>query len=422
MSSRSATRTGQVVAAIVLLLSAWYSWSRANPFWGLDFAQLWTGGKSARQHGTAIYGERGQSISNAFISEAFTRQQSPRLLNVIRERESMARSASREWLAAFVSTPFLYFTFSLLPQDYEAAWLIYRLLSLAATIAACLLLCRLAGLTAAGGMMLAAAALVFYEPLASDQRIGNTNQLQLLALAVYLRLAADARLPFRIAGGLLLGLTIAFKPNVALVAVFLILYLLVRGAIRAALIDTAAIAGGGIAAIAIGSLWFGSFAAWTEWMAVAKRLAEAEVARATGNIAVLQSPAVVAILALVAVGAAVAMTRDEADDADRLRLVAAVGPVIYLLGAKVVWLHYPVLVLAPAVLLIGVRNPKHVRIAVAIALVLLAVMPLGFLIRWRDVAVQANLIFAGLVILAAATLYVTSRRRESPQPLRRRRS
>ena len=409
---------GTAVAAVVLAAAIAVSWSRSAPFWGLDFAQLWAGGKVAAEQGSRIYGEDGQSISNQFLAEEFAQQRSGHLLNVLRERETLSRGPSRQWMAAFVSTPFLYSTFALLPASYDAAWLIYRVLSFAATIAACVLLARMAGLTFVAGMMLASFALVLFEPLASDQRVGNTNQIQLLALAAYLWLAGDARRGARVAGGLLLGLAIAFKPNIALVAPLAVMGLFLRGRRRDGLEHAGAIAGGVLASVAISSFWFGSVTAWTEWLSVARRLGTAEVARATGNIAVLQLPLLVTLLLVTVMAAAIVTARPEMDDRDRLRIVASFGTVIYLLAASVVWLHYPVLAIPSMVLLLGPRMPPPVRVAAAASGVLAAIMPLGFLVRWTDISVQANLVFLALAILAATTVFVTSQ--GAGQPLRRR--
>ena len=417
MGGRTGLKTG--MAAVVLAAAVAYSWSRGAPFGGFDFAQLWAGGQVVAEHGSRIYGEDGQSISNGFLAAQFERQKSSHLLNVIRERETLARSPSRQWLAAFVSTPFLFSLFAVLPENYDAAWLLYRALTFAATIAACVLLARITGMSLAAGMMMAAFALVLYQPLASDQRVGNTNQIQFLGIAAYLWLAGDERRRARVAGGLLLGLLIAFKPNVALVAPLAVAWLFLRGTRRDAMEHAGAIAGGVLAAVAVGSLWFGSFSAWSGWLSVAGRLGAANIERATGNIAVLRQPAVVTVLLLIVITAAmVAAPRGGSDDRDRFRIVASFGAVIYLLAANVVWLHYPVLAIPSLILLLSPRMPPPVRIAGAIAVLLAAITPLAFLVQWTDVSVQAHVVFVGLAILAATDVYVTSR--AARQPLRRR--
>lgn len=415
MTSPRKGSSGVVVAAVVLVLAAGWSWARATPFWGLDFAQLWTGGKVGRAQGAAIYGTQGQAISNAYLAEAFDQQKSMRLLRVIREREMLA-GASRQWAAAFVSTPFLYFTFSGLPGGYESAWLLYRAIALLATVGACLLLCRMAGLSTPAALIFAAAILLLFEPLAADQRVGNTNQLQLLAFAGVLWLIADPRPALRVSGGVLLGLTIGFKPNVALMAPLVVGYRVVRRSWRAAWIDAAAIAGGLGLAVLAGAAWSGSLDPWVAWMDVARGLGQADVPRSLGNIALLKAPVTVTIVMLTVIAGALLSARSLPEDPNHLRLIASLGVIIYLLGANVVWLHYPVLAIPTAALLIGTRVHPIARSAGGGGLVPLAVMPLGFLVPWTDVNVQAGLIFAGLLVLAAGALYVTSRRPESPQP------
>lgn len=423
--SPASTRVGVIAAAAILIVSVFYSWQRGAFFWGLDFAQLWAGGGSAPAVRGDLYGPEGQSISNSHLARAFELQQrSGALLNVLREREFLARQPGNEWLAAFVSTPFLFFTFSGFPADYDASWLVFRTLCMASAIAACLMLCRLAALSAAVSMVITAAVVALCEPLASDQRVGNVNRLQLLAVAVYFRLASATRPGTLAAAGALLGLAIAFKPNLALIPLLVFPFRMIKRRFREAAAEAAGMAAGFVAAVMAGSFFFGGFSAWTEWMAVAGRLSAAEVPRMLGNIAVLQAPLIGAtvLVALVTLAAWKGAKKDD-EHGLMLALVASTGPIIYLLSARVVWLHYATLSLPAGILLLGRAHPMICRVAAASTLILIATTPLAPFAAVRDVAVQTVTINLGMTALVALVIYrLMWPGPGSPRPLRRRRS
>ena len=397
--------SGAIVAAVVMLLALAWSWQREARFWGLDFAKLWVGGKTAASQGGKIYGPEGQSISNGYLANAFEhQQQSGSLLNVLREREFLARQRGTEMLAAFVATPFLHFTFAVFPSGYDQAWLLYRILCMAATVAACLLLMRLARLPWATSFLVTAAVLVLYEPLASDQRVGNVNRLQLLGIALYLWLSSSHRRRTLIAAGAVLGLLIAFKPNVALIAPLALAYQIFCRRFHDAAAEAVGIVAGGMAAVGVSSFLFGGLSVWEQWMGVASRLAQADVPRQLGNIAVLRSPAAASVLLAIVLAAMWMASRSEGQERNAL-LAASLGPLIYILSARVAWLHYVVMALPAGILLLDRRHSRPIRITAAVALALTATTPFAPFSRVQDIAVQTTLITTGLFILYGLAVY-----------------
>src|SRR4029079_16617322 len=99
---------------------------------------------------------------------------------------------------------------------FERALLAFALAGLAAAAAGLLLLARLLGLRAALGLLVLAFVGYAFQPLKSDVRVGNVNQLQLGLVALYAWLSSrPERSRLQVAAGALLGLLVLFKPNLA---------------------------------------------------------------------------------------------------------------------------------------------------------------------------------------------------------------
>ena len=384
-------RSGVAVASIVFTIAAFVAWKRSNLTWGVDFAQFWMGGQLAQQHGSALYQPGSHHLGDDMLRTAFASQRSSNLLSVIRHRQELSRMQGQEWLSAFTGTPFLYTLFGALPSDYDRALVIYRAICLIATIAACLILCHLAGLSPPVSLMLTAGILLLFEPLSSDQRVSNVNQLQLAGLAAYMWLVARAPM----VSGAVIAAAVLFKPTLIFVPLLVIAYRFIRAENARALRELAGMSIGGMVVAVSSSLFFGTAAAWTSWLEMAGKLSGAEIPRAAGNIALFNATAIVTSILFAA--AIVILLRSEAtvDNA----LLASLGAVIYLLGANLVWLHYPVMALPAGLLLLSHRFTMFVRIGSGVALSLIALKPWALFVRAYDIDVQAAMIATGLVIL-----------------------
>jgi hypothetical protein len=409
-------RSGLAVATIVFTIAAFVAWKRSNVAWGVDFAQFWLGGQLARHDGSALYQSGSQRLGDEALRTAFASQRSSNLLSVIRHREELSRMQGQEWLSAFTGTPFLYTVFGTLPPNYDTALLIYRAICLIATIAACLILCHLAGLSPPVSLILTAGVLLLFEPLSSDQRVSNVNQIQLAALAVYMWLLSRAPM---LSGAVIAG-AVLFKPTLVFVPLLVIAYRFIRAERARGFRELAGMSIGGAAVIVASSLFFGTAAAWTSWLEMARRLSGSEIPRAAGNIALFNATAIVTAILFAA--AIVVLLRSEAtvDNA----LLASLGTLIYLLGANLVWLHYPVLALPAALLLLSRRFSTFVRIGSGVALSLIALKPWAPFVRAYDINVQATMIAGGLVILFVLLVHEcagqrVSLRRQVPASQRR---
>src|SRR5262249_24962984 len=108
--------------------------------------------------------------------------------------------------------------------------------------------------------------LVGFAAYASDVRVGGTNQLQLFAIALFLWLQRRPGLYRDVGAGIVLGLAIMFKPDVALVAVLLaVIWIANRRYEKARRVIGMAV-GAAVVAVLVSSAFFGTVTSWTGWL------------------------------------------------------------------------------------------------------------------------------------------------------------
>src|SRR5262249_10285101 len=121
-----------------------------------------------------------------------------------------------------VGTPFLFSTLSVWSNgDFDRDLTLFAFCCLAAYALAIFMLSRVFGFDMITSAFFLILFLVGFAAYASDVRVGGTNQLQLFAIALFLWLQRRPGLYRDVGSGIVLGLAIMFKPDVALVAVLL---------------------------------------------------------------------------------------------------------------------------------------------------------------------------------------------------------
>jgi hypothetical protein len=342
--ARSAERLLLVLLALFGVAAAW---SASRPARGIDFYQFWAVGQALAGSGAEdVYTDAGRRRVGADLLEAARGAGQPR------------RLAAAEYRAVLetYSTPFLYATFGALSTgDYEADFRTYRRLTLACLVVSVVLLCAVAGGSLDLALLSVLAFSVWFEPFASDLRVGNVNSLQLLMLAVYLATAARGRRPRarQVAGGAILGLAVMFKPNLAFVVALLLAWWIVSAQPR---VLAAHVAGGGVgalAAFALSSASFGSPRIWWDWLAALRSLPDRLIATELGNVAparlIGEALGIDAALPLAILFAAIALAaiwgaRSAAPAGARCpspeAVVVALGCLLMLIASRLAWLHY----------------------------------------------------------------------------------
>jgi hypothetical protein len=363
------------LAAALALAGILVAWAYGTRGQGLDFYQFWIGGQTAhRAGGGNFYSIESRNVLGAeFLLRAQTTEGSDRMLAV---------ATARPQLELF-STPLLYATFGVFSGHYDHDLLAYKIICLLATIAAILLLGAALGYSPARALLVLAYVLLLFEPLRSDIRVANVNQLQLFLIALYLWLGADTRRSWRVvAAGFVLVLAILFKPNVALLLPLLVAQRLFAGEKARLARELAGAALGTVAGLVIGSMFFRSALAWVDWLGAARTLSQTLLNARLGNVAaalpLARSFGIVAPYLLLAIllGVVLFAMHRHAKQGETTSLVAGLALLLYLLSAPLVWLHYLLLAIPLAMVILrpladGATAAGRVRqVAVVVALLL----------------------------------------------------
>ena len=385
------------LAGAAVLYAAVTVWRQNERAAGLDFYIYYVAGQLAGRGDVAnIYGPE---VQERVGEEYFERAQ--RSGSELRKYD-----AQRRRRLDLVSSPFLFSTLRWVSRDYERALTQYHAFVLLCFIAGVLLFCRAAGVSWAAALFLLAGLLLWYRGFEADLRVGNVNSIQLLALAL---LVAVPRLRWPLLGALLL-----FKPNVMFVPLLFAIARLARREHRALVRDLAEGAIGAGIAFVVAAVAYGSPRVWLLWVSGANDFYHRLPTRMERNV----TPALAlfhqygewvsyVLAALLIAVVCVAIARSKTNDAP---LLAALGVLIYLLTANVVWLHYLVLAIPAAIVLL--RKPATAIVAIA-ALLLLAEEPFEMLTARAAAPVEAWLITPALLALfVCATVVATP----SPTP------
>lgn len=163
-------------------------------------------------------------------------------------------------------TPCLYSVFRLLSRgNYDADYEFYRLVSVLSYAAAVLCLARLLGFGIIASLLFPALFTLFFYPFHLDAFVGNVNQLQLAALTAAIALAWTHRSWCIAAAGGLLGASVCFKPNLALVPLlWLALWLSNRKYARGGAFIAGLVAGA-LLGFLLPSAVLGPSCSWPEW-------------------------------------------------------------------------------------------------------------------------------------------------------------
>jgi hypothetical protein len=412
---------------ILLLLLAVFGltlvWRIAASGTGIDFYQFWVVGQALHRSAVAdVYSDDERSRLGAEFLEKARRTGNPRQITVAEFRQKLQT----------YSTPFLYSVFGLFSTgNYELDLRHYRIFLLACLVFSVGILCRLLNHSLNTTLGAVAIFSAWFDPFGSDLRMGNVNTIPLALFAAYLWVVTRLRWRQReVLGGVLIGLAVAFKPNLVFIAAVLAVDWLLNGQFRRVGFHAAGAAAGSLIAILVATAGFGTPRCWTSWLAALQSLPDEVIPVKNGNyaparilgeglgmnigmpLAVIFGGLLVAGLWMKRPGAFRRNGAAAGADAFPQVLVVAAGCLLVILIPRLAWLHYYVLtipaflvLLCPARDLPFAADPLLRQFLVALAFLGLATDPffnLGILLptyRQGAMAVCATLILFALTVL-----------------------
>lgn len=335
------------LVAVVVSSSLLHAWAYARALQGLDYYQFWAVAQAATQgHGEDAYSPEGRRRMGAAFEARAEASSSDRWRGVARAR----------WTFDTYSTPFLYTVVaSGVSGEYDRDYLTFQAVSLLTYALAIGLLCRCLGFSIVEGGLILAYAVTAFEPFLSDQRVGNVARLQTAGLALAMVLLSRRRAGWDAGAGALLGLSTAFKPNMAVSTAAVILGLLFARAPRRSLAVAIGASVGMLAAVLASAARFGRIDLWASWMRALLDLPPGVVRMDQGNYAPLallgtsRAMAAAVPLTLLLVVALSRAARSVPPSAEPGAHLAALGALVGLMTGPLTWLHYYMLAL-PALL------------------------------------------------------------------------
>jgi hypothetical protein len=352
--------------ALFAALGLIHAWTSGDQGVGIDFYQFWSVGQAVRE----------SLVEDVYEPAAF-----PLLARIFERRAEQDGARRHLGAAAFrkdeiqtSNTPFLYTSFYALESGrYETDIRRFRFLSLSVTVFSVIALSWCAGYSLAGTLTILAFILWAFAPLQYDLREGNVNQIQMGCLALFLLIHKGFPATWRhLLGGAVLGLGVAFKPNLAFVPLVLVLAWVIQRRFRVLTLGVAGMASGGLLAVAVSSFFFGSLSSWFRWLETLRRMNE-DIgftvrwgsfggARLLADWTGLNFSPLLHVLFLAAVGLSVwKWSRKGAPEYEGLYLVLGIGSIVPLLATDMAWPHYLVQAIPLAIFLLRPRGVEPLR-------------------------------------------------------------
>ena len=438
-------RAGAFPERLLAFLLAAYAivgaWEFSNRPACIDYYQFWVVGRAvAAKETTDVYSpEERKRLGELYFQRATAASSRG-------EPTKRLQAASQRRELETFSTPWFYTVAGALSlEDYDASQRAFQRASLLAYLAGIVVIASLLGYSAVGACLWIVLLLQLFNPFVDDTIAGNVNRLQLLALSLFLLVAGCGRTSARaglrdVLAGVLLGATLAFKPNLAAIAGVLGLGWLVAGETRRVVATAVGLAAGAGVAVLLSAAFFGSLEPWRAWMHDLPRLLAAgspsaggaadgnyALARLLRDSAGITPGAVLPAVLLAIVAAALIAARVRRGDpraagetpAARDVLLLGVGACVSLLGSELAWQHYFVAAVPLAMFLLrpveGGARPVALGLAL-LGLAMVALQSVGWLLGLEKPAAGAAVMAGGALLLFTLGVAELSRRPTTPVP------
>ncbi len=372
---------------------------------GIDFYQFWGVSKAQKLSGQKLKSPYDEHAKYAEILSAHVDRSSD-------EHLKKANGYHRQALD-LTGTPLFYSIFALLPMNYTSAFGIYQTLQIFLFITSIVMLGSIYNEHKRELLSLAILLVLIYEPLLSDLRVGNFNSIQFFALVLLImfakrmaRSAGNQLIPGVIFMSSLVFITL-LKPNLLLVTLLLSLHLWALHGTRVFSIASAASVAFCAFLVALTCIQFNSWTVWLDWFNYLKGVEGNKLFYpiTQGNYATVllvsnifnKSNFVItviigcALLFSVASALIISLSEDKLNmknlwqatvrSLHNPHLVVAVGVTATLILSPLVWFHYYLLSLIPAIWLLSLRHHwRHAGKAGGLSILLTSNVPIGLLV------------------------------------------
>ena len=348
-------RTPEILASLLLIHSALFAWQYATQTPMVDFFIFW-----CVPHTLSV-----KPVENIYTEE------SRRAMGSEMTAEAKAPSTSETQRQATYAnmqdplhngrvdshaSPFLYTLIGLMSSgDYEADQKRFAIVSGLCLALSVAMLCHLLRFSAVSTILLLAFLAADFAPVVTDMGVGNLNEIQLFAVALFILFAARSR---HLAAGIAIGMATMIKPTTAIVLVLAAIVALADRDYRRLLRLVAGACGAAAGAIAVSALYFANPKMWIEFIAsLSDTVGEGSYPLEKGNYGLAKllfggtgpGPAIILIVLLSAFSWLVFSTRRKAlrNEAAVPNAFAAagVGCALMLLSSPLAWVHYYVLLI-----------------------------------------------------------------------------
>lgn len=380
--------------AIIGVMGAWH-YAKETP--GLDYYVAWVAVDSIENDNkNYVYDPAtGYKLPVSYRNKADEAKDAPRLKRIASLKQHMS----------FTATPFMYWvTARFSVGDYETDLTTWHTLSLLMMVVFFLVAFRLTGYSAATALGLFLPIVFWFVPLYSDLRVGNVNAVQLGMVGLVLWfLGRGEQAKFLFAAGVMVGLVVMFKPNLAPIGLILAGGWLLRGQYSRLVTGVSGMLTGVLAAVLVSSWWIGKTSAWYDWFQMLSGAVGSAPGKG-GNYSVMRqltgglSPMGQLLLALFLVALALAffwwgrrrqsrlqeksgVTAADNQAMEEVMLVAF-GCVIALMASALVWIHYYLLTIPLLLVLLRpwAKNDQGSFVRVLIQ----RILPIGALFLLTD--------------------------------------
>lgn len=389
-----------LILACLVVLALSGAWLYAKQAAGIDYYVTWVAAD-------AIETDKAQNIYEQSARNKLAAQYRNKAV-------ALPDTSKQKQVAAFwkelqiTATPFLYWVTSFtVSGDYEKDLKYWLLLTLILVSGSILVLCRLLAYTPAASLAVLLPVLVWFMPFYSNMNVANVNAVQLGLVALVLLLASrgsDTAMLF--ATGIVIGLTVMFKPNLAPVALLFGGGWAVRQQYQRLVVSLGGMAAGAFIAVLVSSIWMGSVTVWLDWFNYIREFVDGGPGPKGGNYSIItqlasdispagQLAAAIFLCLLVlaclwwgrrrlpaSIDTEAARSREFIENAS----LVAVGCIIPMLTSTLVWLHYYLLIMP--MIIVALRPWNQTGPMKVIPLIMLRVLPVMALVLLLDTALR----------------------------------